>query len=260
MPPRSANINSIVTNPTTPRIVAIDVAARRILASRSSARSASSTGSGATTILGSWNAKMVATTNPIMASAAANAGPPRMLKPPAIAAPVGPAMELSSASRLLAPTKSCSLLTNCGTTALFETAYPFWSTRTPNASGKSSNVSKCRIMKNASTTRPTSVRMIIIRRPPATLSITGPMSGVTTAKGAIVRISASATRARDSSGLMEKKIDPASAAVIAPSDAAPSACTRASRTNGVTTKPSAPSVLGCGRRSGRQPDSVTPTV
>ena len=70
------------------------------------------------------------------------------------------------------------------------------------------------------TARPTVVAMIIIRRPPRMRSIAGPMRGVTTAKGAIVSSRARATRPRDSSGLIEKKIDPASAAVIAPSDAA----------------------------------------
>ena len=68
----------------------------------------------------------------------------------------------------------------------------------------------------------------------------GKTTAQTRAVVAMVNSRASATRPRDSSGLIEKKIDPASAAVIAPSDAAATACTRARRTKGVTTNPSAP--------------------
>ena len=102
------------------------------------------------------------------------------------------------------------------------------------------------------------VTMIMRRRPPRKRSIAGPMSGVTTAKGAMVNSRYRATRARDSSGLIEKKMEPARATAMAASEAADTAWSRARRTNGVITNPSAPRSSGCsGRPRGRQPSSLT---
>ena len=98
-------------------------------------------------------------------------------------------------------------------------------------------MSTCWTINSASTARPAVVTRIIIRRPPRIRSIAGPISGVTTANGAMVNNNAKATRPLDSSGLIAKKIEPARAAAMAPSAAALIACRRAKRMNGVTTPP-----------------------
>ena len=65
---------------------------------------------------------------------------------------------------------------------------------------------------SATAQRPKVVTKIMARRPPGIRSMAGPIKGVTTAKGAMVSPRYKATRQRAASGLMEKKIDPASAA------------------------------------------------
>ena len=118
--------------------------------------------------------------------AAANAGPPIKERTPETVAPTMPETALIKASRLLAPTRSCSERTRAGTTALFATEYVFCKTRIVNASGNSHSESMLSIIKNAAMARPAAVPMIIRRRPPLARSIAGPSSGATMANGAMV--------------------------------------------------------------------------
>ena len=84
------------------------------------------------------------------------------------------------------------------------------------------------------------VATIIKRRPPRALSIAGPMSGATTANGAMVNARYNATLPRAASALTEKNNEPASAMVMSVSPATPKMCVLARRMNGVTTNASAP--------------------
>ena len=104
-----------------PLTTIIEVAARRIFRSLSSALSDCSAGSAATTTDGIVRASSVASTKPTRPTAAAAAGPPKIEKNPASPAPTGPEIALISANRLLAPTKSTSEDTKGGTTALLAT-------------------------------------------------------------------------------------------------------------------------------------------
>ena len=98
-------------------------------------------------------------------------------------------------------------------------------------------------MSRATTSRPRLVTRIMARRPPGIRSMTGPISGVTTANGAMVRARYRAMRLRAASGLIEKKIDPARATAITASVAVAAAWTRARRWNGLyagTGRPGSP--------------------
>ena len=90
-----------------------------------------------------------------------------------------------------------------------------------------------RIMSRATASRPTLVTRIMARRPPGIRSMMGPISGVTSANGAIVRARYRAIRSRAASGLMEKKIDPARATAMTASVEVAAAWTRARRWNGL---------------------------
>ena len=72
----------------------------------------------------------------------------------------------------------------------------------------------------------------VIRLPPGTRSITGPMNGAITANGARLTAKNSKTLLRAASGLIDKKSESASAIANAASPHAVSACTRPSRLSG----------------------------
>src|SRR3954471_3186822 len=85
----------------------------------------------------------------------------------------------------------------------------------------------------------------------------GPRNGATTAKGAIVRISDSATRPRAALGEMLKNSEPASASVTRVSPPALIRWARASFENGEDpTDDRSPAFRRSGRWSGRHPVSV----
>ena len=80
-----------------------------------------------------------------------------------------------------------------------------------------------------------------------------------TANGATVTINAAATRARAASGLMLKKIDPASAAVTSPSPTDDAAWMRANHMNGVGASDGLWRSGRLGRFSGRHPGELAVT-
>ena len=148
---------------------------------------------------------------------------------PAASAPPSP---LSNISFEFASTRSRSSRTSPGTTALLATWYVLPATNAPNASGNSSSESRWRTISSAKTARAMPAPMIIPRRPPRLRSTSGPISGPTTANGAIVTSRYSATLGRAAAGSRLKNSDPASAIAINASPAADSRCVRASQVNG----------------------------
>ena len=103
-----------------------------------------------------------------------------------------------------------------------------------NANGNKNSESRFATMRMAAITRPRLIARIISRLPPAYRSMIGPMRGLTTANGAIVRARYKPTLHRAALGSIEKNNDPANATVIIASPAAHNAWTRLKRTNGET--------------------------
>jgi hypothetical protein len=136
------------------------------------------------------------------------------------------------ASLELASTSSSGWSTAAGTNELFATEYAFDSTRWVKAAGNSSSPSTTAAMASAPAARPTDDPITITRRPRRDPSMAGPRKGATTANGAMVSTSDSATRPRAADGEMLKNNEPASAIVTRASPAMASAWVVASREKG----------------------------
>ena len=129
-------------------------------------------------------------------------------------APTVVAMSEASADREFAVTSVISAGSSRGAIALRVTPKAFCSTRTPKAAGSKSAGSLCctaTAMPQHSSPRASSVPARMYRRPCCTLSSIGPMNGASTANGAIVTSSASATLVRAWSSETLKNRVPASA-------------------------------------------------
>ena len=93
-----------------------------------------------------------------------------------------------------------------------------------------------RIISTQMTARRALAPMTMNRRPPRARSSAGPMSGATTAKGAMVSARYSVTLPRAALGSMSKNSELASASAMRVSPATAAAWVRARRVKGVTTK------------------------
>ncbi len=115
---------------------------------------------------------------------------------------------------------------NRGVTDARVTPYAFWRTRTPNAAGSSVSVSLCwtaPAIPQHSRPRASMVPIRMYRRPCCTRSSIGPTKGASSANGAIVMISASATRPRAWVTDVLKNSVPARATATNPSPTLPAA-------------------------------------
>ncbi len=141
--------------------------------------------------------------------------PPAMTSiPAAAAAPTVDAMSAASDDRAFAVTRVISAGSSRGAIALRVTPKAFCSTRTPNAAGSRLAESWCctaTAMPQQSRPRASRLPARMNRRPCCTLSSIGPISGASTANGAMVITSASATRPRAWSTEALKNKVPASA-------------------------------------------------
>ncbi len=130
-----------------------------------------------------------------------------------------------------ASTSSSWVRTVDGTSADFDTMYVFCSTREANTSGNSARLSMLLAIRIISTTRAAASSWITSRRPPATRSIKGPISGAMTRNGAKLNARNSITRERAASRSMLKNSESARATTIAASPPIIRACVIASRRN-----------------------------
>ena len=143
-------------------------------------------------------------------SASTHSGPICKRMPPSAPATIA-ASPLSSWSLEFASTSSMSPATVDGTTAALAIWYVFASTSIANASGNSARLSLMTaiIIVMATTTRSAIVAWMTTRWPPFTRSIIGPMSGPTSANGAIVNSRPRMTFSRPWAGSTLKKNEPA---------------------------------------------------
>ena len=184
------------------------------------------------------------TTVPTRSAQAPPVDPPpaRYETPPAAATPRADAMSAASEIRALADTRVILAGSSRGVTALRVTPYAFCRTSTPNAAGSRVTVSLCcaaPAIPQQSRPRASSVPSMMYRRPSRTRSSIGPMSGASTANGAIVMSSVSAIRPRAWSTEVLKNRVPASATATNASAAAPAAVSSMSRSRPVRSAPDA---------------------
>ena len=173
--------------PTMPRSTPIAEPASRMPVPRNSRTSSTPAGRSATASDGSWNDAIPPTTNTTNANAADHAGPPMSESiAPNAAPPIDPTAD-SNANFELASTNCCSDSTSLGTSARFAITYVFCRINMTNASGNNNRLWMWFTIKNATAARPNAAMTTMVRRPPRARSTAGPINGVTTAKGAMVR-------------------------------------------------------------------------
>jgi len=130
-----------------------------------------------------------------------------------------------------ASTSSVSERTVEGTMADFDTAYVFCKTSDANTSGNSTRASRYCAISNVRITRDSATTWMTNFRPPATRSISGPISGATTRNGAKPITRKSNTRERAASRSMSKNNESANATTMAASPPIIRAWVMASRRN-----------------------------
>lgn len=112
------------------------------------------------------------------------------------------------------------------------TAYVRERIRDINARGNNATASRRGTIRTTVMHRKILTISTVIRRPPGTRSITGPMNGAITANGARLIARNNRTLLRAASGLIDRKSESASAMANAASPQAVSACTRPSLLKG----------------------------
>ncbi len=205
--------------PTTPRSTAIEVAARTIPGANNPAEEAGVAPSSGATPSPRRSTRTTEAMAPAPKTTAASrstqAGPRNgsLRTSTAGAAAANPAREASTARRLLARTSSSSRPTVALTRAALATPWALDRTSRQKTRGNRARPCTASAAKMASTARPAAAPSAMRRRPLARRSMKGPRKGATTAKGAMVSTSDSATLPLASVGVRLKNKEPARATV-----------------------------------------------